>query len=94
MVATSGIVLGALYLLVMYQRVAFGPLDKEENRTLADLDRRELAVIVPVIALCVAMGLHPTPVLSRIQPSVDRMLARVERARPAATAVAQVEAHR
>jgi NADH-quinone oxidoreductase subunit M len=41
--ATSGIILGALYLLVMYQRVAFGPLDREENRTLTDLDRRELA---------------------------------------------------
>jgi NADH-quinone oxidoreductase subunit M len=90
-VATSGIVLGALYLLVMYQRVAFGPLDREENRALTDLDRRELAVIVPVIALCFAMGLYPTPMLARIQPSVDRMLARLER--PAApVAVARAEA--
>jgi NADH-quinone oxidoreductase subunit M len=89
-VATSGIILGALYLLVMYQRVAFGPLDKEENRTLTDLDRRELAVIVPVIAICFAMGLYPTPMLSRIQPSVDRMLARLEHA-SAPVAVAQTE---
>jgi NADH:ubiquinone oxidoreductase subunit 4 (subunit M) len=49
-------------------------------------------VIIPVIALCFAMGLYPTPMLSRIQPSVDRMLARVERAAPATTAVAQLEA--
>ncbi|HWP65881.1 MAG TPA: NADH-quinone oxidoreductase subunit M [Candidatus Limnocylindria bacterium] len=85
--ATSGIILGALYLLVMYQRVAFGPLEREENRRLADLDRREIAVIVPVIALCIAMGLFPTPFLSRIEPSVERMLARVERAgTPAAVA--------
>jgi len=90
-VATSGIVLGALYLLVMYQRVAFGPLDREENRTLTDLDRRELAVIVPVIALCFAMGLHPMPFLSRIRPSVDRMLARIERAEPGTTAMARRE---
>jgi NADH-quinone oxidoreductase subunit M len=93
-VATSGIVLGALYLLVMYQRVAFGPLDREENRTLADLDRRELAVIVPVIALCFAMGLHPMPLLSRIRPSVDRMLARIERAEAGQPAVARWEARR
>jgi NADH-quinone oxidoreductase subunit M len=90
-VATSGIVLGALYLFVMYQRVAFGPLDREENRALQDLDRRELAVIVPVIAICFAMGLHPTPLLSRIQPSVDRMLARIERtAAPVAVARSEV----
>ena len=78
-VATSGIVLGALYLLWMYQRVIFGPLDREENRTLADLTRREVWVIAPVIALCIVMGLVPTPVLRRIEPSVDRILARVHR---------------
>jgi len=93
-VATSGIVLGALYLLVMYQRVAFGPLDREENRTLVDLSRRELAVIVPVIALCFAMGLHPMPLLSRIRPSVDRMLARIERVEPRPTAMARWETRR
>jgi NADH-quinone oxidoreductase subunit M len=86
-VATSGVVLGALYLLVMYQRVAFGPLDRDENRALADLTGREIAVITPVIALCFALGLYPTPLLARIQPSVERMLARVERvAAPAAVA--------
>jgi NADH-quinone oxidoreductase subunit M len=79
-VATSGIVLGALYLLVMYQRVIFGPLDHPENRTLEDLNAREVALLAPVIALCFAMGLYPTPVLSRIQPSVERILARIERA--------------
>jgi NADH-quinone oxidoreductase subunit M len=82
-VAASGIVLGALYLLWMYQRVMFGPLDRDENRALEDLSGREVAVLAPVIALCVLMGLVPTPVLSRIEPSVARILARVERAVPA-----------
>jgi NADH-quinone oxidoreductase subunit M len=77
-VATSGVVLGALYLLWMYQRVVFGPIVHDENRALADLSGRELAVIVPVIALCVVMGLYPAPFLSRIEPSVDRILARFQ----------------
>ncbi|MFN8545139.1 MAG: NADH-quinone oxidoreductase subunit M [Candidatus Binatia bacterium] len=76
---SSGVVLGALYLLWMYQRVIFGPLVHDENRRLEDLSRRELAVIVPVLALCVVMGVYPTPFLRVMQPSVDKILARIDR---------------
>jgi len=81
-VATSGVVLGALYLLWMYQRVIFGPLDNADNKTLADVSGRELVVLVPVLVMCLVMGLFPTPFLSRMEPSLQRMLGRV----PAATA--------
>src|SRR5207247_2255386 len=74
----SGVVLGALYLLWMYQRVVFGPLTHDENRALGDLSTRELVVITPVIALCVVMGLYPAPFLARIEPSVRRILARLK----------------
>ncbi len=74
--ATSGVVLGALYLLGMYQRVIFGPVVHEENRRLGDLSGRELAVLVPVLGLCLVMGLYPAPFLARMQPSIDRMLSR------------------
>jgi len=77
-VATSGVVLGALYLLWMYERVIFGPLVHEENARLADLNARELAVLVPVVVLCLVMGVYPTPFLTRMQPSIDRIIARVE----------------
>ena len=83
-IATSGVVLGALYLLWMYQRVIFGPLDHDENRTLTDVSARELVVLVPVLAMCLVMGLFPTPFLSRMEPSLQRMLGRV----PAAIASA------
>jgi NADH-quinone oxidoreductase subunit M len=86
-VATSGLVLGAVYLLWLYQRVVFGPLDRDENRQLADLSGRERLVLAPVIALCLLMGLYPRPFLERIQPSVERMLARVELPVPAALAL-------
>jgi len=76
--ATSGVILGALYLLWMYERVIFGPLVHEENARLHDLTGRELAVLVPIVALCLLMGLYPAPFLTRMQPSIDRILARVE----------------
>jgi NADH-quinone oxidoreductase subunit M len=87
-VATSGVVLGALYLLWMYERVIFGPLVHEENAKLADLTRRELAVLVPVVALCFVMGVYPAPFLARMQPSIDRILARVDKPVPRVASVA------
>jgi NADH-quinone oxidoreductase subunit M len=83
-IATSGLVLGALYLLWMYQKMIFGPIVHDENRTLRDLSGREVAVIAPVIALCVLMGLYPAPFLSRIEPSVGHILTRFEGRTPAA----------
>jgi NADH-quinone oxidoreductase subunit M len=85
-VATSGIVLGALYLLWLYQRVIFGPLGNPKNEGLADLTPREIAVLVPIVVLAVVMGVYPQPFLDRIEPSVERMLAPV---RPVAAAVAR-----
>jgi NADH-quinone oxidoreductase subunit M len=81
-VATTGVILGALYLLWMYERVVFGPLVHEENRGLRDLTPRELVVLVPVVVLCFAMGVYPTPFLSRMQPSIDRTIARVTGVQP------------
>jgi NADH-quinone oxidoreductase subunit M len=77
-VATSGVILGALYLFWMYERVVFGPVVHDENAHLADLTGRELTVLVPVVALCFVMGLWPAPFLTRMQPSIDRIIARVE----------------
>jgi len=86
-VAASGVVLGALYLLWMYERTIFGPVVHEETRRLRDIGTRELWVITPVLALCFVMGLYPTPILRRIEPAVARTIAIVER-RSAPTRVA------
>jgi NADH-quinone oxidoreductase subunit M len=85
--AASGVVLGALYLLWMYERTIFGPVTHEETRRLHDIGTRELWVITPVLALCFVMGLYPAPILRRIEPAVVRTIATVER-RSAATRVA------
>ena len=61
--AVLGIVLGAAYLLWLYQRVFWGKLDRDENRKLLDLNARELATLVPLAALCFWIGLYPKPFL-------------------------------
>jgi NADH-quinone oxidoreductase subunit M len=54
----------------------FGPITKAVNETIRDLTGREIAVMVPVIALMLLMGLFPRPLISRMEPSVTAMLAR------------------
>jgi NADH-quinone oxidoreductase subunit M len=78
--AVLGVILGALYMLYAYERVMFGPITRAVNETLADINRRELAVMVPLIALMLFMGLYPRPLLRRMEPSVNAMLTRVRTA--------------
>ena len=75
--AVSGVVLGAVYMLWMYQRVIFGPIKNEENTKLVDLSRREVAIFVPLLALMLFMGLYPQPLLTRMEKSVEATLKRV-----------------
>jgi len=82
-VATFGIVLAALYILIAYQRTMTGPVTVEANKSMPDLDRREKVVIAPVLALIVLLGVYPKPVLDMVAPSVDRMLDRVQQHEPA-----------
>jgi NADH-quinone oxidoreductase subunit M len=86
--AVAGLILGALYLMWAYERVMWGPLTKAVNVTIADLSRREIAVMAPLLALMFLMGLYPRPLLNRMQPSVDALLARVH------TAQAQIQRQR
>jgi NADH-quinone oxidoreductase subunit M len=85
--ATAGIILGAIYMLWMYRRVFFGPMTHPENQKLLDLNRRELLILAPVVALIILMGIYPQPFLSRMKPSVDVTLHRIlgSQAAPVAT---------
>jgi NADH-quinone oxidoreductase subunit M len=86
-VATTGIVFGAVYMLWMYQRAVFGEITREENRRLPDLSGREWAVLVPVIVLIVWIGVHPAPFLGVTETSVQALIAQVQ-AKAVATATA------
>jgi len=76
--AISGIVLGAAYLLWLYQRVFWGPITHEENRKLVDLDLREVCTLVPLVVLCFWIGLYPKPFLDFLERPVQQIAARVQ----------------
>jgi NADH-quinone oxidoreductase subunit M len=76
--ATTGVILSAGYMLWMVQRVFFGPLVQVENAKLRDLDLRELVTAVPFAVLVLVMGLSPQFFLDRLQPSSDRYVARAQ----------------
>ncbi|MBD0695171.1 NADH-quinone oxidoreductase subunit M [Streptomyces sp. CBMA123] len=81
-VATFGIVLAALYALLLYQRTMTGPV-KEGVRAMPDLKVRELAVVAPLVALTVLLGVYPKPLTDLVNPSVDATLSQVHRTDPA-----------
>ena len=75
---TTGIIFAAVYLLWMYQRVAFGEIRHEANRRLADLTPREWAVLVPVVVLIVWIGVYPKAFTAKTEASVLALIAQVE----------------
>ena len=78
--AATGIVLGAAYMLWLYQRTMFGVVDNPKNENLPDLSIREWATFTPLIILAVWIGLYPKPFIERLDTSVDRVMARVNSA--------------
>jgi NADH-quinone oxidoreductase subunit M len=75
--AASGVVLGAAYMLSLYQRTMFGKIENPKNERLLDLSHREFATFLPLLILAVWMGLYPAPFLRRLDTSVQRIVARV-----------------
>jgi NADH-quinone oxidoreductase subunit M len=78
-VATTGVVLAAVYLLWAYQRVFHGE-PEGDNATMPDLQWREKLILAPLILLIVGMGVYPKPVLDRINPSVNELVHHVQAA--------------
>jgi len=72
--AGLGIILGAVYMLWMFQRVFWNPLVHDENRTLTDVNARELVALAPLVVLIVWIGVHPTTFLSPIEAAVRSLL--------------------
>jgi NADH-quinone oxidoreductase subunit M len=76
-VAASGVILSAIYLLWAYQRVFHGEPD-EANASIPDMTWRERVTMAPLVILIVALGVYPKPILDRINPSVERLIDHVE----------------
>jgi len=72
--ATTGVVLGAAYMLWMFQRVMFGVIKKPENEKLKDLNGREIATLVPMVVLIFLMGIYPKLFFSKMDVTVEKFL--------------------
>ncbi len=72
--ALLGVILSAAYALWLYRRVIFGALDKEALKAILDLDRREVAIMAPLIILTIFFGFYPAPILDATAASVDALV--------------------
>ena len=72
--SATGLILGAAYMLVLYRRVVFGPLVSDEVKALTDVNRREIAIFVPLIILVFWMGIYPTSFTNVMDLSVQKLV--------------------
>jgi NADH-quinone oxidoreductase subunit M len=78
LVSSTAVIFAAAYLLWAIQRILFNPLDKPENEHIPDLNRRELALMIPLIAGIVWLGVYPAPVLRRMEGAATKFVQQVE----------------
>ncbi|MGZ6945678.1 MAG: NADH-quinone oxidoreductase subunit M [Acidimicrobiia bacterium] len=77
-VATSGVILAAVYMLWMFQRVFTG-VPEGENAKLRDVSIREVVVVAPLLAISLFIGIYPKPVIDRVEPTVERVIANFQK---------------
>jgi NADH-quinone oxidoreductase subunit M len=81
--AATGVILSAVYMLWMFQRVNYGPVSNDKNRSMRDLSPREWALVVPTVAMAILMGAIPGVFLRPMEPAVNRVIERVTGSQPA-----------
>jgi NADH-quinone oxidoreductase subunit M len=77
--AATGVLLSAVYMLWMFQRVNYGPVTNDENATLPDLTPRERFTLWPAVAMTIVMGMFPMMFLKPMEPAVARLVEQVRR---------------
>jgi len=90
-VAASGVILSAVYMLWMFQRVNYGPVTNAKNRGLRDLSPREWLVIAPICAMAIFMGVAPGVFLKPMEPAVRKT---IEHVRPSQTSPVNTQLER
>ena len=83
-IATSGIVFSACYMLWMYQRVVYGKVTNPENEKLLDLSPREKTIMIPLVVLIFWIGIYPKPLFEKMEPAITEVVQKVGRAKTAA----------
>jgi NADH-quinone oxidoreductase subunit M len=72
--ATTGIILGAAYALWLYRKIIFGELTKDSLKGILDMNRREIALFLPLILITLWMGIYPSSFLDPMAPAVDKLI--------------------
>jgi NADH-quinone oxidoreductase subunit M len=85
-IASTAVIISAGYLLWAIQRILFNPLDKPENEHIPDLNRRELAIMLPLVACIIWLGVYPAPVLRRMEGAASKFVTLVAARRDAIAA--------
>jgi NADH-quinone oxidoreductase subunit M len=88
--ATTGVVLGAAYMLYLYRRVVFGALTKENLKTIVDVDAREFAIFAPLLLIVFVMGIYPSLFLDVMHVTVESLIDRYHGALAAAQHISVV----
>jgi NADH-quinone oxidoreductase subunit M len=76
--AAVGVILAAVYLLYMFQKLFLGPVDKDENRKLLDMNFREIITLVPLLILIFWIGLYPSPFFNLMEASVTKLVEHIQ----------------
>ena len=90
-IATTGVIFAAAYLLWAIQRILFNPLDKKDNEHIPDLNWREVSLMAPLVAVIIWLGIYPAPVLRRMETAAQTLVTRVEKNSMAVKAVPGTE---
>ncbi len=77
-VATSGVILAAVYMLWMFQRVMFGEITNPKNEKLEDLSAREIVVMLPLLVFVFWIGLYPNTFFDKMNPSLENLIDQVK----------------
>jgi NADH-quinone oxidoreductase subunit M len=73
-IATTGVILGAAYMLVLYRRIVFGEQKNVDAAAMKDVDKREFAIFIPLVLMVIWLGVAPSFVMDRVSPSVQNLL--------------------
>jgi len=92
LLAATGVILGAVYMLYLYRRVIFGQLTKESLAAIRDINGREISIFAPLVVIVFIMGIYPEPFLDVMHVSVENLIERYESALAAAESAAMMAA--
>jgi NADH-quinone oxidoreductase subunit M len=81
-VAGLGVILSAVYMLWMFQRVYYGEITDDHNAHMPDLSTREWSIVGPLVAAAIFMGVAPNVFLKPMEPAVGRIVQRIEKRQP------------